>query len=103
MMTTHEQMTLTGELEITDSRTMKVIARKITLTTARETRLKKKRYYEGSQLEVTFPAHVDIDEGKGGGPWEPGGYDSRWLKEYAIEIKQVPVKRERLPDTKGSE
>lgn len=99
----HEQMTITGELEITDSVTMKVIARKITLIAAWETRLKKKRYYEGSQLEVTFPAHVNIDKGKGSGPWEPGGYDSRWLKEYAIEIKEIPGKREQCPDKKGSE
>lgn len=83
----HEQHTITGELEITDSHTMKVIARKLTLTASRISWLYKRRCYIGTKIEVTFPATVSLDDGKGGGPWS--GYSVAWLKNNAVEIREA--------------
>lgn len=84
---TYEQHTITGELEITDSKTMKVIARKLTLTASRVSRLCGRRYYIGTKIEVTFPAAVNLDEGRGHSPWS--GYSAAWLKNNATEIREM--------------
>jgi len=88
-MTTYEQHTITGELEITDSKTMKVIARKLTLTAERVTSLCGRAYRPGSHIECIFPAHTDLSAGQGAGPWTPGGYGGNWLKRNATEIKRL--------------
>ena len=88
-MKTHEQTTLTGELEITDSKTMKVLARKLILTAERTTSLQGRAYAHGRKIECIFPANTDLSTGQGTGPWGPGGYGSNWLKHNATEIKRL--------------
>lgn len=85
----HEQHTITGELEITDSKTMKVIARKLTLTASRAASLGGKRYEPGKRIECVFPADTDLSVGHGTGPWTPGGYNAPWLKHHATEIRDL--------------
>lgn len=88
-MKTHEQHTITGELEITDSKTMKVLARKLTLTAERTTSLQGRAYAHGRKIECIFPANTDLSTGQGTGPWGPGGYGGYWLKHNATEIKAL--------------
>lgn len=90
----HEQYTITGELEITDSMTMKVIARKCTFTAERPCNLCGERLTEGEKIEVTFPAHCDLWSSSETGHWYPGGRTSRWLRAHAVQIKVI--KRGRL-------
>jgi len=85
----YEQTTITGELEITDSLTMKVIARKCTFTAEKPCDLCGERFIEGEKIEVTFPAHCDPWNNSGAGPWQPGGHTSRWLKTHATQIKKM--------------
>jgi hypothetical protein len=85
----HEQHTITGELEITDSVTMKVLARKLTFTTLRPCVLCGEKFTPGEQVEAIFPAHVDLAEGPGNGPWSPGGRSSCWLKAQASKIAEL--------------
>lgn len=85
----HEQMSITGELEITDSKTMKVIAQKLTLTAERTTSLQGRVYARGRKIECLFPASTDLSTGHGKGPWAPGGYSGTWLKRNATEIKRL--------------
>lgn len=85
----YEQTTITGEIEITDSKTGKVLARKLVLCAAKPVNFCRKSYETGDRVEVFFPAALNTDEGKGTGPWEPGGYESCWLKKYAIEIRRL--------------
>jgi|GEM_PF-1879379 len=88
-MTTHEQHTITGEVEITDSKTMKVIARKITLTAERPCSLCFRHFTTGDQIEVTFPAHCDLWNKCGAGPWQPRGHTSQWIRRNASQIYKV--------------
>jgi hypothetical protein len=85
----HEQYTITGELELTDSATMKVLARKLTFTTLRPCVLCGEKFTPGEQVEAVFPAHVDLAEEPGSGPWSPGGRSSRWLKAQASKIVEM--------------
>jgi hypothetical protein len=85
----HEQFTLTGDLELTDSLTMKVLARKLIFTAIRPCVLCGERFTLGEQIEAIFPAHVDLAEGHGSGPWSPGGRSSRWLKAHASQILEA--------------
>ncbi|MHC9540117.1 MAG: hypothetical protein AB9903_11405 [Vulcanimicrobiota bacterium] len=85
----HEQTTITGELEITDSMTMKVIARRCTFTAERPCNLCGEKFTEGERIEVTFPAHCDLWSSSETGPWYPGGHTSRWLRAHATQIKKV--------------
>jgi len=84
----HEQCTITGELELTDSRTMKVIARKCVFTAERPCNLCGERFTRGAKIEVIFPAHCDLWNGSETGPWHPGGHTSWWLKAHAFQIKK---------------
>ncbi len=88
----HEQTTITGELEITDSRTMKVIARKCTFTAERPCILYGEKFTTGEKIEVTFPSHCDLWNNSEKGPWRPGGHTSRWLKAHALQIIKMNVK-----------
>lgn len=89
----HEQYTITGELEITDSLTMKVMARKCTFTAERPCNLCGERFTEGEKIEVIFPAHCDVWNNTGTGPWWPGGHTSRWLKAHAVQIRKTNRER----------
>lgn len=85
-MTLYEQLTITGDIEIIDGITCEVRARRLTLTCERACRLYYEAFMEGEDIEVTFPASCDLDAGRGAGPWEPGGYSSRWIRYHALEI-----------------
>ncbi len=97
----HEQHTLNGELEITDSATMQVLARKLTLAALKNCVLCSKRFTSGERVEAIFPAHVDLAGEGGAGPWSPGGRSSRWLKAHASQI--IEVGRRRVILSKGGE
>jgi len=85
----HEQYTLTGEVEITDSRTMQVMALKRTFTALWHCVLCGERFAPDDQVEAIFPAHVDLADTPGGGPWTPGGRSARWLKARASKIVEM--------------
>lgn len=87
---TYEQTTITGEIEITDSKTTKVIARKLTLTATRPAFLCCKKYGVGDRVDVFLPATVNPDEGKGTGLWLPGGYSSHWLRHRITKVNDLP-------------
>ena len=82
-------MTITGELELTDSKTMKVIARQLTLTAIRAASLNGKRYTAGERIECIFPADTDLLAGHSTGPWGPGGFSGPWLKRHTTEINDL--------------
>jgi hypothetical protein len=42
-------------------------------------------FIEGEGIEVAFPADTDLAGGQSAGPWEPGGYTSRWIRDHAME------------------
>jgi len=88
-MKTHVQHTITGELEITDSKNMKVIKRKIILTAEKHCSLCFRHFSAGDRIEVTFPAQCDLWEESGAGPWMPGGRTAQWLKTHATKIFDI--------------
>jgi hypothetical protein len=57
-----------------------------TLTCEKPCRLCGEAFMEGEEIEVTFPASVDLEGCQSSGRWEPGGYSSRWIRDHALEI-----------------
>jgi len=84
----YEQMTITGELELTDAQTMKVIAIKRIFTAERPCCLCGERFARGAKIEVIFPAQCDLWNSSETGPWYPGGHTSWWMKAHAFQIKK---------------
>jgi hypothetical protein len=84
--TFYEQLTIDGTVEVTDSATGEVKARRMTLTCEKPCRLCGEHFMEGEEIEVTFPAICDLDASRESGPWEPGGYTSRWIRHNALQI-----------------
>lgn len=100
-MTLYEQLTITGDVEVIDGITCKVISRRMTLTCERPCRLCGEHFMEGEEIEVTFPASLALgsQSAEGAGPWEPGGYSSRWIRHHALEIREMS--RDRILLRKG--
>ncbi len=86
-MSTYEQHTLfPGELEITDSVTGQVKARRITFTALKPCVLCCGHFSKGDQVECTFHPGVDLSEERSNGPWSPGERSSRWIASHAEKI-----------------
>jgi hypothetical protein len=88
-MTTYEQHNIDGTIEVIDQITGALQARKMLLTCERSCRLCGEDFMEGEQIEATFPCSLDLSSGRGAGPWEPGGYTSRWIRQQAVEIIEM--------------
>jgi hypothetical protein len=93
-MSTYEQHNIDGTIEVIDQNTGYLQARKMLLTCERSCRLCGEHFMDGEQIEVTFPVICDLDAGQGAGPWEPGGYSSRWVRDHATEI--IEMSRDRI-------
>lgn len=91
----HEQHTLGGYIEVIDTVTDEVKALKLLLTCEKDCLLCGEPFMEGEEIEVTFPADGDLIPGQTAkGPWQPGGYRSRWIRDNALEI--VEKSRDRV-------
>ena len=88
-MTTYEQLTFDGILEVIDQGTGELRARKILFTCERDCTLCGVEFMAGEEVEVTFPASIDLMRSPGRGPWEPGGRSPRWLRSKALQIVEV--------------
>ena len=92
-MTTYEQHTLDGSIEVIDELTGELQARKLILTCNRDCRLRCEQFMKGEEIEATFPIACDLGSFHGQGPWEPGGYTSRWISHNATEIIEMSRNR----------
>ncbi len=89
-MTIYEQHTFfLGEMEIIDSDTGRVIARKRKFTPVKKCILCGEHFAPGDQVQVIFPPGVNLAEAEGTGPWAPGGRSSSWMKAHASRITEA--------------
>jgi hypothetical protein len=86
----HEKNIENGRVSVIDDRTKEVIAVKITFEASKICTLCGAKYVTGDRIGAMFPVSVDFDDSvEHGGPWEPGGYTSHWLRNNAIDIMEI--------------
>jgi len=86
----HERPHSSGYIEIVDDETGEVLGRKYEFTAQKASVLCSERFNAGDRIEVLFPARIDLEEvADREGPWLPGEFTSKWIKNNAIEIREL--------------
>jgi len=86
---TFERKASDGHFEVVDEGTGEVVAKKYRFTARKACVLCSERFNEGEMIEVLFPVSLELEAGKGDGPWEPGAFTSKWLKNNAVDIVEM--------------
>lgn len=100
---TYERQTDKGYTEVMDVNTHEVVAKKIRLTAQKKCTLCNEKFAEGAKIEVLFPSSINFEEiPEEDGPWIPGNYTSKWLRNNAISIVELTkgITIHRAPYTK---
>ncbi|MGV8121272.1 MAG: hypothetical protein AB2L14_16040 [Candidatus Xenobiia bacterium LiM19] len=99
---TYERKVSDDHFEVVDDSTQEVVAKKYRFTARKPCVLCSERFNEGEMIEVLFPVSLDLEGGKGDGPWEPGSYSSKWFKNNAVDIVELKtgITIHRAPYTK---
>ncbi|MHC9540979.1 MAG: hypothetical protein AB9903_15880 [Vulcanimicrobiota bacterium] len=99
---TYERKVSDNHFEVVDDSTQEVVAKKYRFTARKSCVLCSEHFNEGEMIEVLFPVSLDLESGKGDGPWEPGSYSSKWFKNNAVDIVELKtgITIHRAPYTK---